>query len=66
MPDTHLVRTKNGKGIHKRDCHYASLGKPWYWAEGKHALTIRLATMDLGYRFCKHCKPLVGLPADAR
>lgn len=65
MPDdTHLVRTKSGRMVHKRGCSYASWGKPWIWAEGKGHSEIVLSTIGLGVGFCKHCEPMVGLPAD--
>jgi len=62
--NTHLVRTKHGRMVHKRGCSYASWGKPWVWAEGKGHSEIVLSTIGLGVGFCKRCEPLVDLPAD--
>lgn len=53
-----LVRTKSGKMVHVRGCHYAHWGKPWVWAEGKTREEIGRDTMFLGISFCKTCKPL--------
>lgn len=57
-PLTYLVRTKQGKMIHRRGCHYAGFGKPWIWAESKSALEILEGINGLGIGLCKHCKPL--------
>lgn len=62
--DTHLVRTKGGRMVHKRGCSYASWGKPWIWAEGKTRERILHDTQGLGIGFCKRCSPLNDLPAD--
>jgi hypothetical protein len=56
-----LVRTMEGRMIHRADCHMAnrrnSHAMPWLWADRVTPVELRNAILSFGYRRCKRCTP---------
>lgn len=59
-----LVRSTNGRTIHRETCRRPGARTPWIWAAGRTRDEIRVTASYLGVRACAFCRPLADADDD--
>ena len=53
----HLVRSRDGRMIHRDICRHARHGTPWLWADTATKEQIIAAVAEFSYGYCLQCTP---------
>lgn len=62
-PAPDLVRSTDGRTIHRAGCRRPGARSPWVWARGRTLAEVRAWAAGLNLRACRFCDPLAGNPS---